>query len=205
MGDSIPGQQSEQESKQIMTMKSISTASAMLITLSLSVAQAVVRVPTSISVADLAKETLAKKTLQQVQASASAVATQADQLGMISDSKASSDSHLAKLTVLKAEVNRMGQEMSNLEAERESLVPWEQQAVDKVLRLLQATAANTDNAIAYFNENRHSLWTEAYRDYAHSVRQDSAQISKTLKDYLKYDKLREQEVRAEERIWADAD
>ena len=35
MGDSIPGQQSEQESKQIMTMKSISTASAMLITLSL--------------------------------------------------------------------------------------------------------------------------------------------------------------------------
>lgn len=188
-----------------MTMKSISITSAMLITLSASLAQAAVRVPSSISVNDLSKETLAKRTLQQVQISASAAANQAQQLEMIASPNSSSDSHLAKLEVLKAEVNRMGQKISDLEAEYESLVPWEQGAVDKVLPLLKATAASTDNAIAYFNENRNSLWAETYRNYAGSIRQDSAQIAKTLKDYLKYDKLREQEIRAEDRIWSDAD
>ncbi|MGD1154295.1 MAG: hypothetical protein ABSA41_00525 [Terriglobia bacterium] len=124
---------------------------------------------------------------------------------MIANSKSSPDSHLAKLTALKGEVNRMGQEITSLMAERESLPPWEQPAVDKALPLLQATAANTESAIEYFNENRDRLWTEAYRDYADRVWRDSEQIAKTLKNYLKYDTLRDQEVRVEERIWADSD
>jgi len=126
-------------------------------------------------------------------------------LRMIANSKSSPDSHLAKLTALKGEVNRMGQEITSLMAERESLPPWEQPAVDKALPLLQATAANTESAIEYFNENRDRLWTEAYRDYADRVWRDSEQIAKTLKNYLKYDTLRDQEVRVEERIWADSD
>jgi hypothetical protein len=133
------------------------------------------------------------------------VADEADQLRMIANSKSSPDSHLAKLTALKGEVNRMGQEITSLMAERESLPPWEQPAVDKALPLLQATAANTESAIEYFNENRDRLWTEAYRDYADRVWRDSEQIAKTLKNYLKYDTLRDQEVRVEERIWADSD
>lgn len=185
-----------------MTRKSISITSVMLITLSLSLAQAAVKMPGTITIADLAKDTLAKKTLKQVQLSAAVMANDADQLRIIANSKSGPDSHLAKLTALKGEVNRMGQEISSLEVERESLAPWEQQAVDQVLPLLQATAANTESAIKCLNENRNRLWTEAYRDYAHRVSQDSAQIAKTLKDYLKYDKLRAQEVRVEERIWA---
>lgn len=133
------------------------------------------------------------------------MADEADQLRMIANSKSSPDSHLAKLTALKGEVNRMGQEITSLMAERESLPPWEQPAVDKALPLLQATAANTESAIEYFNENRDRLWTEAYRDYADRVWRDSEQIAKTLKNYLKYDTLRDQEVRVEERIWADSD
>jgi len=188
-----------------MTKKSISITSAMLITLSLPLAQAAVKMAGTITVADFAKETLAKKTLKQVQASAAVVADEADRLRMIANSKSSPDSHLDKLTALKVEVNRMGQEISSLEAERESLAPWEQQAVDEVLPLLQATAANTEGAIEYVSENRNRLWTEAYRDYADRVWEDSAQIAKTLKDYLKYEKLRDQEVQVEERIWADSD
>jgi hypothetical protein len=125
-----------------MTKKSISIASAMLITLSLPLAQADVRLPSSITVADLAKETL-----KQVQASAAAAADGAHQLRMSADSKSSPDSHLARLTVLKGEINRMGQEIGSLEAERDLMTPWDQQAVDKVLLLVQATAANTDCAI----------------------------------------------------------
>ena len=86
------------------------------------------------------KETLAKKTLQRAQASAAAAAGEADQLRRVSNSMCSPDWHVDKLTALKGEVNRMGREISNLRAQRDSLSPWEQHALDEVLPLLQATA-----------------------------------------------------------------
>lgn len=188
-----------------MTKKSISIRFAMLITLSLPLAQAAGRTPGTITVADLSKEALAKKTLKRAQVCAAVVADDADQLRMIVDSQSSPDSHLAKLMALKGEVNRMGQEISSLQAERGSLAPWEEQAVDDVLPLLEATVTNTESAIEYFNENRGHLWTKAYRSYADRVWRDSEQMAKILEDFLKYDKLRDQEVQVQARIWADSD
>jgi len=187
-----------------MTKKSISITSVMLITLSLPLAHAGVGMPGTITVADLARETLAKKTLKRAQASSAAVADQADQLKRAANLMLSPDWHLDKLTALKDEVNRMSQEISTLRVERESLAPWEQQAVDEVLPLLQATAANTESAIEYFNENRPRLWMESYRDYADRVWQGSDQIAKILKNYLKCERLLDQEASVEERIRADS-
>ena len=186
-----------------MTKKNISITTAMLITLSLPLAQAGVEMPGTVTVADLARETLAKRTLERAQASAAAVADEADQLRRIANPVFSPDSHRDKLTALKGKVNRMGQEISSLRAERESLAPWEQQAIDEILPLLQATAENTESAIEYFNEHGDRLWMETYRDYADRIRQGSEQIVKILRNYLKYDKLRDQEVYVEERIRAD--
>jgi len=186
-----------------MTKKIISITTAMLITLSLPLAQAGVEMPGTVTVADLARETLAKRTLERAQASAAAVADEADQLRRIANPVFSPDSHRDKLTALKGKVNRMGQEISSLRAERESLAPWEQQAIDEILPLLQATAENTESAIEYFNEHGDRLWMETYRDYADRIRQGSEQIAKILRNYLKYDKLRDQEVYVEERIRAD--
>jgi hypothetical protein len=183
-----------------MTNKSISITSAMLITLSLPLAYAGVGMPGTITVADLAKETLAKKTLKRAQASAGVVAGEADELRRVSNSMCSPDWHVDKLTALKGEVNRMGQEISSLRAERESMSPWEQHAVDEVLPLLQATATNTESAIEYFNENRDHVWMETYRDYADRVWHGSDQIAKILKNYLKSDRLPDQEVYVEERV-----
>ena len=187
-----------------MTKTRLSITSAMLITLSLPLAHAGVGMPGTITVADLAKETLAKKTLKRAQASAAAAADEADQLRRIANSMFSPDSHLDKLTALKGEVNRMGQEIGTLRAERESLAPWEQQAVDEVLPLLQTTAANTESAIEYFNGNRNRLWTETYRDYADRVWKDSDQMAKILRNYLKSDRLLDQEVYVAERRRADS-
>jgi hypothetical protein len=185
-----------------MTMKNISITTAMLITLSLPLAQAGVGMPGTITVAELARETAARKTLTRAQASACAVADEADQLRRIADRMFSPDSHRDKLTALKGKVNRMGQEISSLGVERESLAPWEQQAIDEILPLLQATAENTESAIEYFDAHGDRLWLETYRDYADHIWQGSDQIAKILKNYLKYDRLRDQEVYAEERIRA---
>ena len=201
-GSSVLGQQSEEERNQTMTMKNISITTAILITLSLPLAQAGVGMPGTITVAELARETAARKTLTRAQASACVAADEADQLRRIADPMFSPDSHRDKLTALKGKVNRMGQEISSLRAERESLAPWEQQAIDEILPLLQATAENTESAIGYFNEHGDRLWLETYRDYADHIWLGSDQIAKILKNYLKYDRLRDQEVYAEERIRA---
>ena len=185
-----------------MTMRNIFITIAMSITSSLPVAQAGVGMPGTITVADLARETAARKTLTRAQASAGAVADEADQLRRIADLMFSPDSHRDKLTALKGKVNRMGQEISSLRAERESLAPWEQQAIDEILPLLQATAENTESAIEYFNAHGDRLWMGTYRDYADHIWQGSDQIAKILKNYLKYDTLRDQEVYAEERLRA---
>ena len=130
-----------------MTKKSMSITSAMLITLSLPLAHAGVGMPGTITVADLAKETLAKKTLKRAQSSAVVVAGEADELRRVSNSMFSPDWHVDKLTSLKGEVNGISREISSLRAQRDSLSPWEQHALDEVLPLLQATAANTESAI----------------------------------------------------------
>jgi hypothetical protein len=90
---------------------------------------------------------------------------------------------------MKDEVNRMGRELTVLEAERDALPTWEQQAVDDTLPLLKDAAENTSSAIQYFNEGRTHLWTPAYRDYANRVYEDSRQITKSLKSDLKYGKV----------------
>ena len=187
-----------------MTNKSIFIIAAMSINLSLPLADAGGGMPGTITVADSAKETLAKKTLKRAQASAAVVAGEADELRRVSNSMCSPDWHVEKLTALKGEVNRMSREISNLRAQRDSLARWEQHALDEVLPLLQATAANTESAIGYFNGNRNHLWTETYRDYADRVWKDSDQMARILRNYLKSDRLLDQEVYVAERRRADS-
>jgi hypothetical protein len=138
----------------------------------------------------------AKQTLSEIRASAVAVENEADELRMtIARPDASPESSLSRLMMLKDEVNRMGKEFSTLEAERQSLPEWEQQALDKTLPLLQATAAHTEGAIEYYNENRSHMWTDAGRGYTDRIYDESKQIATTLQNYLRYEKALSKEQR----------
>jgi hypothetical protein len=174
-----------------MTVNNFSIKSAVLITtLSLSLAaQAGIRTAGKTPVADEAKQTL-----EDLQMSATAVENQADELRTFIDNPhLSPESHIDKLIAMREEINRMGREMHILDTERGALPSWEQQAVDKTLPLLKDSAANTTSAIEYLNTNRTHLWGDEYRGYADSVWQDSEQMAKTLKNYLKLAKLRQEE------------
>jgi hypothetical protein len=168
----------------------------MVITLSLSLAQARVKTAGRITVADEAK-----RTLEDLQVSAASLENEADQLRMIvANPQLSPESHSHILMAMREEINRMGREIYNLDADREALPLWEQQAVNKALPLLKDTAANTENAIEYFNDNKDHLWAEAYRGYADRLWQDSEQMAKTLTNYLKLAKLQGQEQHLEDSI-----
>jgi septal ring factor EnvC (AmiA/AmiB activator) len=184
-----------------LTKTSFRITSLSMITLSLSPAQAAVNSGGSPAVAGRVTETQAKESLKEVEQAAATAADEADQLRQIIYSVTSSpETHSAQLEALKDEINQMGREISDLEAERESLTPWEQRAIDQTLPLLHDAAANTENAIEYFNNNKTHLWTEAYRGYADHVWQDSDQIAKSLKNYLKYAKVHDQERHLQESL-----
>lgn len=132
--------------------------------------------------------------LEELRSVAANTADEADHLRMDANNSAlSSDSHLSPLWTLKQDINTMGKEIATLEAERDTLQPWEQQAVDKVQPLLKEAATNAEEAIEYFNNNHNFLWSPEYRGYAEKVKKDSAQIAKTLKNYLKYEKVQKEE------------
>jgi hypothetical protein len=143
--------------------------------------------------------------LEEMRTLASTTADQADRVRMYGANYAlSSDAQLSPLWTMKTDINTMGKEIATLEAERGTLQPWEQQAIDKVLPLLKEAANNTEEAIQFFNNNHNFLWSPEYRGYAQKVKEDSAQISKTLKTYLKYEKVQNQEEQLQNTIMPGA-
>lgn len=174
-----------------MTYKRIFT-SALLVAGSLSLAQAA-HLP-----GNLAVSSEAETTLHDLRSTALAAEYDADELRLATtNSNLGPEMHLYELNALKSEINTMGKELNTLEQERTSLTPWEQQVIAKAHPLLKDAAANTENAINYFNENRHHLWAPEYRQYADHAWQDSEQIQKMLKNYLSYGKARDQEQKYE--------
>ena len=169
---------------------------SLLAALAVPLAQAAAKTTRSATLADESKQTL-----QQIRASAVAVENEADQIRMmIARPGFSPESSLSQLLAVKDKVNRMGKEIHSLEAERGSLPVWEQRAIGQTLPLLQATAADTQGAIEYFNDNRSLLWTGTSRGYADRIYNQSSRIATTLRDYFKYDRLREREQRLQREI-----
>ena len=134
----------------------------------------------------------ARTTLSEIEESTVNTAREADPIGLLAGGL-SQDSHYDHLMTIKDDINRMGTEISILDAESESLALWEKQALDKVEPLLRETAANAQKATTRFEQDKRDFWKEDYRGYVNGVEQGSEQIAETLKAYLKYGKAHEQE------------
>jgi hypothetical protein len=133
-------------------------------------------------------------TLKGIEESAARAAVEADLLQQ-AGTQITADSQYEHLTALRDEINAIGRGISSLDAESQSLAPWEKQAMDKVQPLLHETAADTEKAINFFNANKHELWREDYRNDVSGAFHGSEQIEKTLKDYLKFAQARDEEQR----------
>src|SRR5206468_4496840 len=100
-----------------------------------------------------------ERAIESLDDTAVAVETHADELWMLAnDSEYSPESHALRLMALRNEINRMSREIKSLEAERDALPQWEQQAVDKTLPLLNDAAVNTERALEDFNQRKPNLW-----------------------------------------------
>ncbi len=189
-----------------MNSKTFSLLSSLIVALSLPLAQAgVPKANETVSMSELAAESKAQTALKQVQNAAASNEFEADQFKSAAAAGLSAGSDLDSLTALRWQVNEMGKRIAALNDERDALNPIEQQALDTLLPLAQSVAANTTGAIAYFNENRDLRGTAPYRAFANNIYQNAKKIKATLDDSFKYEKLRAQEAKLQDREQSESE
>lgn len=101
-------------------------------------------------------------------------------------SKLSWESHSAQITVIKEHVNKAGELLTKLHAERGTAAPWQQQAIDQIEPLLKQLAANTTAMINHMNENRSKVHMAPYRDYAVANSQTAERLAALIGDFVEY-------------------
>jgi hypothetical protein len=136
----------------------------------------------------------------QIDATSTAIAETAYNLGVMAKDQRDPQSHLEGLHDLREDINKVGSELQALEAERSSLSEWESKALDQILPLMQDVAGNTEKALQTFNSDRQRLWATSYVDDTATVTKEADQVATLLRDYLKLARTREKESRIEQSL-----
>lgn len=155
---------------------------------------AVVALPSLQAATRPANEENEKQVLQDLRSRALAVRDDAETLRTyIEAARFPANSHARVLQTLREDVNRMAKDLVALDSERNSLPAWEKHAFQAILPLSEDTASNARQAIDYFNANKAHLWGPEDLSFATRISADARRIANTAGDYLKYEKLRNEE------------
>lgn len=145
-------------------------------------------------------ETPPQSIFEQIDALSAEVADTADSLADMARRQRDPRAHLEGLDVLRADINRIGSELQTLEAERSSLSPWEDKALDRILPLMHDAAENAEKAIQAYTSDEARLWASSYVDDTARIFKDSDEVATLVRDYLKLAKTREKERRMEQSL-----
>ena len=99
------------------------------------------------------------------------------------------------LAIIKEDVNKIGNEIGALNAMRDSLVPWEVEALAQTAPLIREVAVNTDKAIQASNQM--FMPSVSYIDNLVNISRNAERVKTVVHDYLKLESVREKELRIE--------
>jgi hypothetical protein len=170
------------------------TASAIVMLLCLPAVQAAPRQR------DLSPASNAQATLGDIDLLSDGIAGQAFELREMATSTGDPDSQLEGLSAIKDDVNRIGRELQSLEADRESLSPWEAKALDETTPLVKDIADNTGQAIQTFDADRLRVPFPSYTDKTRKIEMDAREVATQLHDYMKLADSREKEQHLEQSL-----
>jgi hypothetical protein len=86
---------------------------------------------------------------------------------------------------LKNQVNRVGQELAAIEAERASLPQWQRDAVDQITPLMHDVAAEANEAIRTYNVDQGRLFASDYGVDTKEISANAQKVSQRLHDDIK--------------------
>jgi Na+/phosphate symporter len=114
----------------------------------------------------------------------------ADELESLTRSNASWQSHAVKLEEMKDHVNAMGRLVPKLLESRDSASPWQQQAIDRMVPLLNELAANTNAAIQHLSQNKERPTAASYTEYLQENTETAHELSDLISSFWKYGQAR---------------
>jgi hypothetical protein len=98
-----------------------------------------------------------------------------------------SDVH--QLDQIRSAVNDMGQEVCRLETIRRMVAPWQRKTIDSIAREIALLADNTQDAMAFGNSHRETLWVPTYEKYVDNIYTEAQQLSKSVDNAIAYAKV----------------
>ena len=105
---------------------------------------------------------------------------------------------------LKASINDMGRQLTELQSLRGSATPAEREVIDHAARHLKQMADNAEAGIKFFNDNHTTLWRPDYQKYVPNIADESARLSTTLGQFIRLEDLRAMEKHIENTIGTEA-
>lgn len=131
------------------------------------------------------------KTLSDAKMQAYQLKEDAEQLESFTRLGTSWESHVAAVTKIKDDVNKMGALLMKLQETRSSGSPWQQTAIDRVNPVAKELATNTTAAIEHLNKNPERLTTPDYQNYLVAIADSAANLASTISNFVDYGKTRQ--------------
>jgi hypothetical protein len=125
-------------------------------------------------------EAEASRLLKQVRSNAARLDSDADVLATYARSSISRSGHGKQLTLVRGHVNAIGDRLTRLQAIRNVVAPWQQQAIDSVMPIAASLATHTGAAIHHVNDYGKPVWAPEYGDLLRAISEGSNRMNDTI-------------------------
>ena len=130
--------------------------------------------------------------LAEIQKEAAHLGPQAEILGtFVWNPHSSWQSHSFYLERVKGHINAVGERTAELQQIRDSVLPWQKQAINEVTSHAAQVAASTQAAIVHLRENQNRLFVSEYREHLTTVADRADDMKQTVDKYLDYEEAQQ--------------
>src|ERR1700752_1033392 len=130
--------------------------------------------------------------LADIQKETGELSTNAETLGTFARTPQYSwQSHAFYLERVKGHINAVGQRIAELQQIRDSVLPWQQQAISEVTSHAAQVAASTQAAVVHLRENQNRLFVSEYREHLTAIADRSSDMKQTVGKFLNYEKAQQ--------------
>ena len=122
--------------------------------------------------------------LRDVRLGALEINDDASEIGQFaSDSNIDWQTHAAKLTEIRDQINDMGHSLDVLQAIQAAALPWQRDALERTVPLVRLMAGNVTAAINYLSRNKEYLFNSQYGLYQANLVKQSKELGDMLRDF----------------------
>jgi hypothetical protein len=144
--------------------------------------------------------------LTEIQKEAVGLRRSAETLGTFArNPQFSWQTHAGHLERVKRHINAVGERIAELQRIRNSVLPWQEQAITEVTDHAAQVAASTQAAIGKLNDNRNSLLLSEYRDHLRTIDDRSADMKERVDKFLDYERTQQKFLQLQDELELSGD